>query len=209
MKPPQIEIWFEFASTYSCLTVMRAERALAPVGLEPVWKPFLLGPLLKDRGFPTSPFVLEPVRGAYMWRDIERRARLHGLPFRRPSRFPANGLRAARVMTAARHEIWAGDFARAVMAAAFQRDQDISEKSALAQILDDLGVDAAEWLGRSETAEVKAELRRTTELAGELGMFGAPNFRVRGEIFWGDDRLEEAVLWACGRHPAIRPGGDG
>lgn len=209
MTPSRIEIWFEFASTYSYLTVMRAERALAAAGLEPVWKPFLLGPLLRERGFPTSPFVLEPVRGSYMWRDVERRAHLHGLSFRRPTRFPANGLNAARLMTAARPEIWAGDFARAVMAAAFQRDLDISEKATLAAILNDLEVNADEWLRRSEAPETKSELRRTTELARELGMFGAPNFRIGDEIFWGDDRLEEAILWACGRHPAAQPGNGG
>ena len=104
----KLDIWFEFASTYSYLTVARAEPLLQAAGVAFEWRPFLLGPIFRDKGMDTSPFVLDPVKGAYMWRDLARRADRYGLPFTRPAHFPMNGLTAARIMTAARAEPWSG-----------------------------------------------------------------------------------------------------
>ena len=204
----QVEVWFEFSSPYSYLTLMRAGPALAEAGLAPAWRPFLLGPILKRRGFGTSPFVLDPLRGEHMWRDVQRRAALFGLPFRRPARFPLNGLTAARVMTAALAEPWAGDFARAIGHAAFAGGEDIADPVVISGVLEALGKDAGQWLARARDAETRAALRARTEQAAGHGIFGAPTFRVGGEIFWGDDRLEEAILRALDRHPGCLTGPD-
>ncbi len=192
----KIEIWFEFASTYSYLTVMRAEKMLRRAGIDLEWRPFLLGPIFYVKGWDTSPFILDPIKGAYMWRDVERRAKQHGLSFERPSIFPMNGLYAARIMTAVLNEPWCGAFARAVFAAQFQRDENISTKPALAGALKACGVDPAVWMARAQNDATKAELRAQTERAQKLGIFGAPSFTVGNELFWGDDRLEDAVAWA-------------
>ena len=95
-----LEIWFDFASTYSYLTVSRAEALLQSHNVSFEWKPFLLGPILRDKGMNTSPFVLDPQKGAYMWRDLERRAARYGLPYAKPPVFPMNSMLAARIMTA-------------------------------------------------------------------------------------------------------------
>ena len=195
----KIEIWFEFASTYSYLTVCRAPRMIEAAGVDYVWRPFLLGPIFRDRGMETSPFVIDPLRGAYMWRDMERRAARFGLPFQRPGIFPANGLNAARLMTAATEEPWCGDFAAAVFAAQFARGEDISDIDVLRQALSSSGADPDYWVDVAAKEETKARLRETTEHAGKLGIFGAPSFVVGGEMFWGDDRLEDAIDWASRR----------
>lgn len=191
-----VEIWFEFASTYSYLTVSRAADLLRSRNIGFQWKPFLLGPIFRGRGMETSPFVLDPVKGAYMWRDLERRAAQFGLPFVRPSIFPMNGLRAARIMTAALNEPWCGEFARAVFAAQFSRGEDISKKEILSGAILECGADPAHWLAQAEEDETKSDLRARTEHAEEYGIFGAPSFRVGNELFWGDDRLEDAIAWA-------------
>lgn len=190
------EVWFEFASTYSYLTVSRAERLFSEAGVTLLWRPFLLGPIFKQRGFETSPFVLDPVRGAYMWRDMERRCARQGLPFVRPRIFPMNGLKAARCMTAALGEPWCGAFARAVFRAQFAAGEDISQDGVLRAALARCGASAADWLARAEGASVKAALRERTQEARAIGVFGAPSFRVGAELFWGDDRLEDALDWA-------------
>ena len=202
--PQPLEIWFEFSSTYSYLTVMRAEAVLASASLRPVWRPFLLGPVLRQRGYASSPFVLDLAKGAHMWRDVERRAALFGLPFVRPPTFPINSLLAARVMTAALGKLWAGDFARAVMRAGFGRGGDIAQPGLIREALAEVADEPEAWLDRAQSDAVKSALRDRTEEAAQLGMFGAPSFRVGREVFWGDDRLEEAVLWAQARHPACR-----
>ena len=126
-----VDIWFEFASTYSYLTVSRAETLLRGRNVDFRWKPFLLGPIFRDKGLETSPFILDPVKGAHMWRDMERRSAGYGLPFAQPSVWPMNPIRAARIMTAALDEPWCGDFARGVFAAQFTRGDDIADEKVL------------------------------------------------------------------------------
>jgi len=196
MERPLIEIWFEFASTYSYLTVCRAEALLHDAGVDFVWRPFLLGPIFREKGMETSPFLLDPVKGEYMWRDLERRSALFDLPFQRPLAFPMNGLRAARIMTAALDEPWCGAFARGVFAAQFARGEDISDETVLREVIDNCGADADAWLLRAQGDLVKSELRALTDKARHYGIFGAPSFRVGDELFWGDDRLEDAIRWA-------------
>jgi 2-hydroxychromene-2-carboxylate isomerase len=192
----KLEIWFEFASTYSYLTVSRAEPLLREAQVTLVWRPFLLGPIFQDRGMETSPFVLDPVKGAYMWRDMARRAERYGLPFVRPPIFPMNGLKAARIMTAALDEPWCGDFVRAVFAAQFAQGADISDDDVLTTALTASDAPSAPWLERAQQDDTKTRLREATERAQTIGIFGAPSFVVGEELFWGDDRLEDAIALA-------------
>jgi 2-hydroxychromene-2-carboxylate isomerase len=192
----KLEIWFEFASTYSYLTVSRVEALLRGTQVELAWRPFLLGPIFRDRGMDTSPFVLDPVKGAYMWRDMARRCERYGIPFVRPPIFPMNGLKAARIMTAAQDEPWCGAFARSVFAAQFVRGADISDEAVLEAALEACDVLPELWFDQAQQVEVKDKLREMTEQARALGIFGAPSFMVGEELFWGDDRLEDAIAFA-------------
>ena len=192
----KIEVWFEFASTYSYLTVSRVEELTQKAGVEVEWKPFLLGPIFRSKGWETSPFVLDPVKGDYMWRDMERRAERLSIPFFRPPVFPAHSLLAARVMTAAHGEPWCSGFARDVFRAQFASGEDISDEAVLLRILSAHVGDPGHWMALAQSDRVKSELRANTEQAAEIGVFGAPSFRVGNELFWGDDRLEDAVDWS-------------
>lgn len=194
-----LEFWFEFASTYSYLAAMRVEAAAARSGVAVEWKPFLLGPVFARQGWNDSPFNIYPEKGRYMWRDLERLCARYGLPLRRPSRFPRNGLLAARVACAAAGEPWLPELVRAVYAANFAADREISDAAVVGEILSGLGLDAPALLERARSAEIKERLKLETERAIALGIFGAPTFAVGGEIFWGNDRLEDALDWASGR----------
>ena len=191
----KLEVWFEFASTYSYLTVARVEDVTQAAGFEMEWKPFLLGPIFQAKGWNTSPFLLDATKGNYMWRDMERRAGRLGIPFSRPAVFPAHSLLAARTMTAALKEPWCGSFARDLFQAEFASGKDISDQSVIRQILAAHVSDPALWMELSQTDRVKSELRSNTDQAREIGIFGAPSLRVGNELFWGDDRLEDAIDW--------------
>lgn len=191
-----IEIWFEFASTYSYLTVSRTEALLKQQGVDFLWRPFLLGPSFRDKGWDTSPFILDPVKGTHMWRDMERRSQKHNLPFVQPDPWPKNPIKAARVMTAALQEPWCSDFARGVFAAQYANNEDIASEAVLGTVIEQCGADPDHWLARAQEEDVKSELRRLTSEAAEKGIFGAPSFIVGDELFWGDDRLEDAISWA-------------
>ena len=196
MSRPVVEFWFEFASTYSYLSVMRIERAAEAAGVDIEWKPFLLGPVFLALGWNDSPFNIYPPKGRYMWRDLERLAEKEGLPFLRPSRFPRNGLLAARVALVGVEEGWVAAFARAVMKANFAEDREIGEEAVIVEILATLGLPAEGVIARAQADANKLALRCQTERAAELGLFGAPSFRVGEELFWGNDRLEDALAWA-------------
>ena len=196
MSRPVVEFWFEFASTYSYLSVMRIERAAEAAGVDIEWKPFLLGPVFLALGWNDSPFNIYPPKGRYMWRDLERLAEKEGLPFQRPSRFPRNGLLAARVALVGVEDGWVAPFARAVMTANFAEDREIAEPAVIEDILAKLALPVEEVLARAQLDANKLALRAQTERAAELGLFGAPSFRVGDELFWGNDRLEDALGWA-------------
>lgn len=192
-----VTFWFEFASTYSWLAAMRIEDAARQAGVPLVWRPFLLGPIFAAQGWNDSPFNIYPAKGRYMWRDLERRAEARGLPFRRPAIFPQNSLLAARIATAALARPEGPAFVRAVYGAEFGRGAHIADPATVATCLGEAGLPAS-LIETAADPAVKAALRQTTEDAAALGLFGAPSFTVGGEIFWGDDRLDDALAWAAG-----------
>ncbi len=194
-SPGPIEIWFEFGSTYSYVAALRVDDVAAAVGVPIVWKPFLLGPLFQRQGWNDSPYNIYPARGRYMWRDIERLCAKYGHPFRRATEFPRNGLLAARVALLGESEPWMREFSRRVYRANFAEDQEISKPELIAGILEGMGLEAEQILDAARSPENKEKLRARTEQAWSLGIFGAPSFIVDGELFWGNDRMEEAFSW--------------
>ncbi|MEM8653453.1 MAG: 2-hydroxychromene-2-carboxylate isomerase [Pseudomonadota bacterium] len=193
-----VEFWFEFASTYSYLAAARVEDACAEAGVPLVWWPFLLGPVFAAQGMTQSPFNMYPVKGAHMWVDMARCCADQSLPFARPSSFPRGSLLAARVAAAHADEPWIGAFVRAVYHANFAEDRDISEDALVAEVLAEVGQDARAVCAAATRPEGKALLRQATEEALARGLFGAPSFTVGGALFWGNDRLEQALRHARG-----------
>ncbi len=196
-RGPEIEFWFEFGSMYSYLSVMRIEDAARRHGVRIVWKPFLLGPIFRALGMETSPFVLQKEKGAYVWRDMARQCHKYGLPWRQPGTFPRIGLLPARIALLGAGAPWIGAFCREVMALNFVLDADIGAPERLGAILAGLGLPAAEILERAQAAPVKAGLRAQTEAARARGVFGAPSFFVGSEMFWGNDRMDDALVFAA------------
>ncbi len=193
----EIAFWYDFASTYSYLSAMRIEALAAETGVRVTYHPFLLGPIFKEQGLNTSPFVVNPGKGRYMARDISRIAAARGLEFHMPEPFPAHSLNAARIGMVAAAEGWIAPYTQAVFAAEFARREDISTNDVLARIVSGLGHDPARIFAAASTTETKAALREATATAAGIGIFGAPTFMTPdGELFWGDDRLEQALAWA-------------
>ena len=197
MPRPTVQFWFEFASTYSYIAAMRIEALAEDAGVNVVWRPFLLGPIFKAQGWDTSPFNLYAAKGRHMWRDIERLAADLALPFRRPDPFPQNSVLPARVALVGLAQGWGEDFSVAVYTAQFVEDGRIDEPHTLAEILSFMNVDAQAALEAAQSDDIRLRLRSEVEAAQFLGVFGAPSFTTAdGELFWGNDRLEQALAWA-------------
>lgn len=193
-KPKAIEFWFEFASNYSYLSVMRIEAAAARLGVDLRWRPFLLGPIFRSLGWNNSPFVLQKAKGDYVWQDMARECEKYGLPWTRPSTFPRPSLLAMRVALVGAGQGWMGAYCRRVMTLNFVEDSEIDSREVLAEALTQLGLPAHAILDEAESDANKLRLRHQTEAAANRGVFGAPMFFVGDEMFWGNDRLEDALL---------------
>ena len=192
----RLQFWFEFASTYSYLSAMRIEEAARARGITVEWQPFLLGPIFAAQGWNSSPFNLYPAKGRYMWRDMERLCLSRGLPFRPPDPFPQNGLKAARLALVARDAGAAAAFVKAVYRAEFELGQDISDPVILAACWSVAGL-SVDLMDRANDSVIKSALIEQSTKAQESDLFGAPSFVAGGELFWGDDRLDEALNWAA------------
>lgn len=191
-----IEFWFEFGSNYSYLSVMRIEAAAAEHGVTVHWKPFLLGPVFRSLGWKTSPFVLQKAKGDYVWTDMARQCRKHGLPWQRPTEFPRSSLLPARVALIGADQPWMGAYCRRIMSLSFAEDRAIDDSQLVAEVLNQLHLPAQVILDQAQSDGNKLKLRQQTEAAQAKGIFGAPTFFVGDEMFWGDDRLDDALLSA-------------
>ncbi len=196
MNLPVLDFWFDFASTYSYPSAMRLRPLAEKTGVAVRFRPFLLGPIFKAQGWNTSPFNLYSAKGRHMWRDLDRICADLALPFRRPDPFPQNSLLAARVALIGLKDSWGDDFCTEVFRAQFGEGRQIDELT-LIEILGGLNIQVAPTFAAALSDENKARLRAQTEKAQQRGIFGAPTFTTAdGELFWGNDRLERALLWA-------------
>lgn len=207
MTSRTIEFWLGYGSTYSYLTVMRIDRAVEGRGIHLVWKPYNLTVLMREKGFPKGPFFERPEKLAYMWRDLERRSQRHGLAYRKPPLYPVDSQKTIRVGCLSALEGWCSQFSRRVFEMNFVEGLAIGSPGNLEAALADLGKDAEATIRRAHEPDIEDALVRDTRFALDHGMFGSPHFLVEGELFWGDDRLEDAIDWCISGH--LAPKADG
>jgi 2-hydroxychromene-2-carboxylate isomerase len=189
-----IDFFFSYSSTYSYLSVMRADRLAAEAGVTLRWRPFRLRTITQEQN--NRPFIGKPVKLKYMWRDVERRARQHGIPFNGIPPYPVDAEALAhRVGIVAAEEGWCPKYSMAVYQGWFVNHKDPGDASQLRQVLTSLAKDADVVINRANSQETERQLASETDVARSLGIFGSPTFVVGSEIFWGDDRLETALLW--------------
>ena len=191
----KLDFWCSYGSTYTYLTVMRIEDIAAAEGIEVEWKPFHLPPIYKSMGWSGLPFVQFPEKARYMWSDLVRRAKVRGLPYHKPSVYPVDNLLTTKVALVAAAEGWCPEFSRRVFHGNFVDGRVIGEADNLQNDLRSLGKDPGEIIRIAESRETESLLNQRTDEAVKLGIFGAPFFVVVEELFWGDDRLEDAVEW--------------
>ena len=198
MTPPAaapIEFWFDLSSPYAYFAALEIEALGARRGRAVAWRPFLLGVSYQTTGM--KPLPDQPMRGDYAARDWRRIARLRGVPFVLPSRFPMRTQGAARMVCAveAADPRRAGALARRLFEAAFGAGAQIDEPEVAAALGAEIGLDAATLLAAASAPLWKDALRARCAEAVARGVFGAPFVLVDGEPFWGADRLPMVELW--------------
>lgn len=189
-----LEFFFDLSSPYSYLAATQLPALAARAGAEIAWRPMVLHAVFKATGNDMPARVEAKAR--YMLADLERWAHHYGVPFRFSSHFPANTIKAMRLILVAGGEGRAGDAAIAAFRAMWVEDRDIAAPAELSAIARRVGLDPEAALAAIESPEVKDQLRANTDEAIRRGAFGAPAIMVGDELFWGNDRLhfvEEAL----------------
>ena len=199
MSSAQIDFWFTMGSTYSYLSVSRLADVERSNGISFRWRPFHLLVILQEMKH--IPFGDKPAKSAYMWRDIERRAAMYGLPAKLPAPYPVKqSVVANLVAVVGLYEGWGADFVRAAYRRWFQLGQEIGSEPNVSESLRDVGQNPDRVLAQANAKDTRAILEAETNVARELGIFGSPTFVVGRELFCGDDRLDDAISWCrCGR----------
>ena len=187
--------YFDLGSPYAYLTAERISGLFTEAGLEqPEWQPVLLGGLF--RHFDRDSWSKGPERDEGI-AEIERRAAAYGLPpLAWPDPWPGNTLFAMRAATFAKQTGRTVSFALAAFRQAFAAGRDLTEPDNVLIAAAACELHPTALLKAVETEHVKGALREATDAAAELGVFGVPSLVVDGQVFWGDDKVEEAVAAA-------------
>ncbi len=190
-----IDFYFDFSSPYGYFAANRIDSLAARHGRDVNWRPFLLGVVFKTTGARPLPDV--PIKGEYARRDMERTARLLGVPFTWPSPFPFAALAASRAFywLSDRDPRQAKALALAIYHAAFGAGRDVSGAQAVAEIAAGIGLDGDEVLQALRDPAVKERLKAEVGAAMARGAFGSPYIIVDGEPFWGVDRFDQIDRW--------------
>jgi 2-hydroxychromene-2-carboxylate isomerase len=195
MSKAPIEFYFDFSSPYGFLAARVIDEKAAEWGREVVWKPYLMGVVMKETQVP--PLLTIPVKGEYAYRDVLRHCRYYGIEGKLPEQFPFISVAAARAFYALVDEEpeTAKRLAQALFARAFIEGRSIAKPEEVLAVAEGLGLDRAGLAERMNSPEVKERLRQEVEASLKKGVFGSPFFIVDGEPFWGHDRLRDVGEW--------------
>jgi 2-hydroxychromene-2-carboxylate isomerase len=184
----RLDFWFDYSCPYAYLGSTQVESLAERAGAQLSWKPMLLGGVFAANGTPQKLFAtLSPQKAAHNARDLERWAELFDVPLRMPEGHPL------RTVEALRATLVSGIDPRVVHGfyrAYWVEGRPPSDEATLREVLSAAGHDAGAILARITDHAVKDDLRRRTDEAIALGIFGAPSFVVDGSrMYWGQDRM--------------------
>ncbi len=194
MSKQTIQFWLSFGSTYTYFSTQRIEKLAAGRNIGIEWYPFALKRISSGSGNQSNPRKVN-----YMWRDMQRRADQHGLEYNKPDVYPVDYEQTLNASLIACQEGWASEFIRLVFRWNFVDGKQIGVGDNFKAALREIGKIPDDVIARAKTPEIAEAMEQQTDKAQSLGIFGSPSFIVGDELFWGDDRLEEAVNW-CATH---------
>lgn len=201
-----IDFWVSIGNTYSYLSVMRLKSVEETSGVSFRWRPFSVRAIMIDEK--NIPFVGKPVKLDYMWRDIERRARKYGFEPHLPAPYPlAEFDLANKIALVGEAEGWCADYVCAAYRHWFHAGHEPGSEPGLSDALREIGREPARVVASARTGRIEQRYKQVTDEARALGVFGSPTFVVDGEVFWGDDRLDDAIDWFKAKNPD--PGQEG
>ena len=191
-----IDFYFSIGSTYTYLTITRILDVEKKHDVKFNWKPFSVRAIMKEMN--NIPFPKEKVNKVnYMWRDIESRAKGYGFFAKTPVPYPLTQFDLAnKLAILGLEEGWGIDYVRLTYKRWFQEGKEPAVDPNISEICNELKIDKNKVIEKANSDKIEKEYLANTESARKNKIFGSPSFIVGNEIFWGDDRMEDAITWS-------------
>ena len=190
-----IDFYFSIGSTYTYLSVTRILDVENKYQVKFNWKPFSVRMIMKEMN--NIPFPKDKINKVnYMWRDIERRAEGYKFFAKTPVPYPLSEFDLANQIAILGLKMgWGVNYVRLTYKKWFQEGKEPAVEPSISEVCKELGLNKDEIIIESKTKEIKDEYFLNTDAARENKIFGSPSFMVDNELFWGDDRMEDAIKW--------------
>ena len=191
-----IDFYFSIGSTYTYLSVTRIIDVEKKHQIRFNWKPFSVRAIMKEMN--NIPFPKDKINKVnYMWRDIERRAESYGFFAKTPVPYPLSEFDLAnQIAILGLDKGWGTDYIRLTYKKWFQEGKEPAIDPSISEICKELGLNKNEIVSEAKSKIFEKKYISNTDSARENKVFGSPSFIVKNEIFWGDDRMEDAINWA-------------
>ena len=194
----QITVWLSIGSTYSYLTALRINAIKQEKDLNLLVKPISIRVIMKSMDnipFPPS----KKTKVDYMWRDIKRRAEWYGLPKPKlPAPYPLQAFdQANKVGIVLNQQGKYLEYFEETYRIWFVSGIEAGSEENLRLVFNSMQLNYDDIMHRAGDGIIQKIYEDNTEEAKQIGVFGAPSFSVGNEIFWGDDRLEDAIRFSA------------
>ena len=192
----EIDFYFSIGSTYTYLSVTRILDVEKQHQVKFNWKPFSVRAIMKEMN--NIPFPKDKMNKVnYMWRDIERRAEGYGFFAKTPVPYPLSEFDLAnQIAILGIEKEWGVNFVIQTYKKWFQEKKEPAIEPSISEVCEELGLIKDDIINDAQTEIVKNKYKQNTNLAREYKIFGSPSFVVNNELFWGDDRMEDAIKWS-------------
>ena len=191
-----IDFYFSIGSTYTFLTITRILDIEKNHGVKFNWKPFSVRVIMKEMN--NIPFPKDKKNKVeYMWRDIERRAERYGFFAKTPVPYPLSEFDLAnKIAILGLSEEWGIDYVRHTYKKWFQENKEPAIEPSISEVCKELNLNKDEIILKANSTEIQKKYEKNTDNARKNKIFGSPSFLVNNEVFWGDDRMEDAIIWS-------------
>ena len=192
----KIEFWYSIGSTYTYLSTQRLGQIESQNEVKFEWMPFSVRSRMIE--MENVPFMAEKKRDKidYMWRDVQRRANFYGFDAKIPAPYPLKEFDLAnKVAIMGKDQGWIKEYTVLTYKKWFLEHLEPGSEPNLSSTLEEIGLDAKNIIKQAQADDIEQKYLKNTEMAKIKGIFGSPTFIVENEVFWGDDRCEDAIKW--------------
>ena len=192
IKP--LEFYFDFVSPYSYLAYQEIKKIEKKESTRMKYKPILLGGLHNLHGIKAPAFV--PAKAKFMIRDCKMIAEKNKVKFKFNSYFPIRTLNLMRGVLIAQEDDIQDFYINKIFDSIWRDGLNMNDQIIVEKVVKNMDINPKTFFLRASGQSIKTLLKNKTDEAYGKGVFGAPTFYINNKIFWGQDRLEFALVEA-------------